>query len=158
MNKNIVQVLSLGVLAVVIIMVGYMLYTKNPTTLDKTSSPTTTPNPKIDTTAPDLVMLRNAPGDKKIGIAQKLAKGTDLVNLTECNSNPQVPLVSNGQQFSLVNDGPDAVTVDIASSSYKLSAGIKVALKAGFGKGQGLFGYTCSLGKKGFENFILVGP
>lgn len=77
--------------------------------------------------------------------ATSISKVSEFLNLTNCNPDPLVIKVKNGEIIKLKNDGDADLSIGIdANHIYVVPAKSIKEVKADLGKGTGLYGYGCN--------------
>lgn len=172
------------VLVLLAVALGYaILRQRRPLTAPDTSSATPAPAPTAEPNAfapgpaplpataplaaksPEERAVLNIPGPnaseaeraRHFELAQRLARESAELKLVNCVPDPAVFKVANGANFTARNAGAKDATVAINTENvYAIPAGGTKILKAGFGKGAGLFGYGCNSASGGGPGLILV--
>lgn len=169
------------ILVVLALALGYaILRQRRPLTAPETSSSTPAPAPSAQPGAlapspapapstvernPDERAVLAIPGPnaseaekaRHFELAQRLARESAELKLVNCVPDPAVFKVANGASFTVHNAGAKDMTVVINPENvYTVPAGGTKTLKAGFGKGAGLFGYGCNSASGGGPGLILV--
>jgi len=156
-------------LVLIAIVLGYAIYQQSlssPATIDE--SPVSSKK-NIKPLPPDLsedekALLTppspDAPQSEKEehdALAAKLSKESDVLDITNCRSNPLVLRAKINQNLKVENkDNIDRKLIFDDAHQYLILKNGAATVKVDFGKGAGLYGYVCE--GVGLTGFILVTP
>lgn len=73
------------------------------------------------------------------------AVASTILDVTDCEANPEVLEVSLGDELVIQNSGDEDVTLQINAEDFLIPAGDSLTTTTEFGKGAMAYGYTCSL-------------
>ena len=68
------------------------------------------------------------------------------LEVSNCKVNPLIYSIKKDLEFGFHNGGANKVTIDIGVKQYEILANSTTTAMAGFGKGSGIYRYTCHSG------------
>ena len=166
MSKNLVYV-SIAVLAVIAIVLGYQIYQQQRLTAPSSSTPlpVTTQDQQPDFNRQSYPLIGNFPGNntsdeerKKFSDAVRAqAKESDMLDITGCKANPLVYKIKLGSDFKIKNSDTVEHKLYIGGAEkYKIPANTTITVKANFEPGPGTYGYSCDETNKNEVGLFLI--
>jgi len=151
------------VLLIIAVVLAFMLYRQKVGTQGNTAksiSSAFVPEPGKEEEY--LFSIRNDSSEEEKGkhfqYAMSIAQEAEYLDISDCNIKPLVLKVKNGEDVKLKNDSDINVNVTLDTEhSYDIGAKSTKIIKAGFGKGAGLYGYGCHSSKNS-QGMMFVTP